>query len=219
MNDETKWIKELSTVADRDEDAVIIITGPERKGGKSNTAGWLGSRIDPDFDESRMCFSGSDFMAKAIELPKGSVLVLDEAIQGGFSRDAMKKSNTDLAKFLIVAGERNLVTIICFPNIKFLDRYVKEHRAQYWILMERRGVGKLHLRRRSDYPGSNRGWHPLGVLRNIPDMKLAPWWGRYLAKKDRTTREVGQAASDETWVPTEQDVKRVAQKVELVLNR
>lgn len=217
MNHE-RWINRLKTIKDRDEDAVILITGPERSGGKSNTAGWLASEIDPAFDETRMCFSGSEFMEKALELPKGSVIVLDEAIEGGFSRDAMKKSNTSLAKFLIVAGERNLVTIINFPNIKFLDRYVKEHRAQYWILMEKRGHGRLHLRRRSDYPGVNRGWQPLGYLRNIPDMSKRPWWGPYLDRKAKTTRDVANSAGDDVWIPSESEVQRVVQKIRRVLN-
>jgi hypothetical protein len=132
------------------------MVGAERVG-KSTLAYMLGRKLDPWFDHTRMVFSGEQFMRLAVTLPKGSVLVLDESISGGFSRDAMSTFNKRLAKFLVVCGERNLILFILFPNRNWLDGYIKDHRSQWEINVKKRGRAVIRKPLRSDF-GSGTFW-------------------------------------------------------------
>ena len=153
-----EWVEDIRSQPRRDSDAVIIVVGREGKG-KSTLAYRLGRVFDPDrFTSDSMYFTGRDFALAATKAPPGSVLVLDEAVDGGFSRDAMSKKNRDLVKFLIVCRQRNLIGVICFPNIKWLDSYIKDHRMDWLITLPKdqpRGVGILSESMPTDFRNSN----------------------------------------------------------------
>src|SRR5687768_12955748 len=106
-----EWIAELRARPGQDNDAVVIITGKERSG-KSTFARWLARKLDPKFSHENVVFSGADFMELAVKSAPGTVIILDESKDGGFSRDAMAAKNKDLAKFLMVCGQRNLICLI-----------------------------------------------------------------------------------------------------------
>ena len=219
MNQTDQWLEEQKRrVLTRDEDRVYLNTGPERVG-KTNTSFWLGKRLDDTFDHTRMVFAADALMALALKVPKGSCIVLDEAITGGFSRDALKNQNKSFVKFLVVAGERNLHTIINFPNIRFLDPYLRHHRAHFWLLGQSRGTALLHRRRRADYEGAKTSWPKMWGISNIPDCS-AVWkdeWEQYLEAKSAAVREVGESADEETYRPSDREVERYAQKWQMLL--
>src|ERR1041384_8164708 len=187
------WIQTLAGLHKSDKDAVVIITGRERTG-KSTMAWTLAKRIDESFGSARMVFTGRDFMQEATKLPKGAALVLDEAIQGGFSRDAMGEQNKALAKFLIVAGERNLVSFVLFPNMRWLDPYISEHRARWWVLVEKRGEALVHEMRRADYRGAKPSWKRLFRIRFKP--VDGPDWDTYLKAKSKLVRNVAKRSDE-----------------------
>lgn len=213
-NDYENWIQTLRGLHESDKDAVVVITGRERTG-KSTMAWTLAKRIDAGFGPGRMVFTGRDFMQEATKLPKGAALVLDEAIQGGFSRDAMGDQNKALAKFLIVAGERNLVSFVLFPNLRWLDPYIAEHRARWWVLVERRGVALVHEMRRADYRGAKPSWKRLFRVNFNP--VEGDDWGIYLKAKSKLVRNVAKRSDELVYVPDDREVEDLAQKVRLVL--
>src|SRR5688500_14826405 len=153
----SKWIATLKAQPGRDSDVVIIVTGKEGVG-KSTFAQWLARQLSPKFSTANVVFSGADFMELAVKLPPGSVIVLDESTEGGYSRDAMTTRNKELTKFLMVSRQRNLICVILFPNIRWLDPYISEHRASHWVLVEKRGVALVHRSKRADYKGAKPSW-------------------------------------------------------------
>lgn len=209
------WIELLAGLHKDDKDAVVVISGRERSG-KSTLAWTLASQVDPSFNAERMVFSGSDFMREATKLPRGRALVLDEAIQGGFSRDAMTDQNRSLAKFLVVAGERNLVSFVLFPNLRWLDPYISEHRARWWVLVERRGVALVHEMRRADYRGSKPSWKRLFRIRF--NEVVGPEWEKYTGLKEKLVRNVANRADDRQYVPDEREVEDLAQKILILMD-
>lgn len=218
MNDESNpyeaWLRTLRGLHLDDKDAVVVITGKERKG-KSTLAWTVAQRVDEGFGPDRMVFSGQDFMRAAVALPKGSALVLDEAVQGGFSRDAMTEKNRSLTKFLVVAGERNLVSFILFPNIRWLDPYIAEHRARWWILIEKRGQALVHEMRAADYRGAKPSWKRLFRIR----FKAVEGddWSAYLKAKSKLVRNEAKKADGQTFVPDDREVESLSVKFQTVI--
>lgn len=216
-----QWIEQnRRAVANSDQDRLYLLCGRERTG-KSNMAMWLGCELDPTFDETRMCFSAQELMQKAEKLPPGSAIVLDEAIKGGFGRDAMAGDNKDLAKFLVVCGTLNLHIIVCFPNIRFLDSYVREHRANWFILMTGRGQGILHRRRPADYPGAKTSWPRMWGIKGVPFMgdERPPLWDGYVGRKRKMVAETAAGADQDKYVPTDHEVEKLAAKCLMVMQR
>lgn len=215
------WIKHnKKAVSEQDQDRVYVLCGRERTG-KSNMAMWLAKQLDPAFNEDRMCFSAQELMQKAEKLPPGSAIVLDEAIKGGFGRDAMAGDNKDLAKFLVVCGTLNLHIIVCFPNLRFLDSYIKDHRANWFILATGRGQGILHRRRPADYPGAKTSWPKMWGINGVPFCgdEWPELWGAYLERKRQMVRDTAAGADQDKYVPTDQEVDKLAQKCQLVMAR
>lgn len=208
-----KWLVSLRAQPGRDNDAVIIVTGKEGVG-KSTFARWLGRQLDRKFSTERVVFSGADFMELAIRLAPGSVIVLDEATEGGYSRDAMTTRNKELTKFLMVSRQRNLISIILFPNIRWLDPYISEHRASHWALIEKRGVALIHAARRADYKGAKPSWRQM--FRTAFPKEEGVDWEAYRAKKAAMVR--GAARSEETpFAPDPKTVARLVRAYRLIL--
>jgi hypothetical protein len=179
------WLDGVRTRHLRDMDTVILICGKERKG-KSTLSFKLARMIDPSFDHTRMVFAATDLIKLATELPKGSAIVLDEAIIGGFSRDAMAKQNKDFVKFLVICGERNLVLFINFPKLKNVDSYIRG-RMHYWILLPEdapRGFAIIHRPLPTDYPWAKDHMKQV-VGFNYGHAEDDPEWGLYLKQKSK----------------------------------
>ncbi len=208
------WIADLRRPANEDVDRVVLLTGLERTG-KSNTALWLARKLDPVFPVDNIVFSARELKALGEKSPPGTVIVLDEAIKGAFSRDAMTEDNKELVRYLVVCGERRLVLIINFPNIKWVDSYITDHRYHWWGLMKRRGVLRLHGRRPSDYRGAKVSRPQWAEFENIPlaDRDL---WMAYLEKKRALVRSV---ALDHEFQLDPLEVEAAARKVVAVLAR
>lgn len=180
-----QWVLDVRKRPSQDKDTVIVITGKERMG-KSTLAFTLGRLLDRGFNHSRMVFAGKDFIELATSSPKGSVIVLDEAITGGFSRDAMSKQNKALVKFLVICGERNLVAVICWPNINYLEKYLREHRMHYWIMIPsgKRGYAMMKEPLPTDMLGARPSDTTLFTFNYGPiDPAKDPEWRAYQSDK------------------------------------
>lgn len=210
----TKWIQRIKQTPDTDNDTVIVITGKEGVG-KSTFARWLAKHINPDFTTAWVVFSGTEFMELAVKLPPGSVIILDEATEGGYSRDAMTTRNKELTKFLMVSRQRRLTTIILFPNIRWLDPYISEHRAAYWALVERRGLALVHRARRADYKGAKPSW--VKMFRTGFNREEGEDWNAYLARK--AAMVTGAARTEESpFVPDPRIIERLVVKFRVILS-
>lgn len=202
-----QWMDRFGDSVRRDNDVVMAVTGDEGSG-KSSIALQMSAYMDPDFDPVRqVVFTADQFTRTAVELPKYSALVLDESISGGFSRDAGSGPNKRLAKFLTVSRERNLFCFLLWPNIRWLDPILKEHRCKWNVHVEKR-VGKAGCRH-VDCRCYAEAW--VRQLRDgefvfDPPKKVFPFrfppavgpvWDAYKKAKDEFVNQVGRGTDDE----------------------
>jgi hypothetical protein len=187
-----QWMDQQVKRIHNDDDLIVVITGDERTG-KSTLAFLMASYMDPLFDPSvQTTFSGGDFSRVGSKLGKYRAVVLDEAIHGGFSRDAPTEANKKLAKFLTVCGERNLIGIICWPKLRWLDPILKEHRCKWNLHVEHRyrdhAVASLRLLRDGE-----RVFDPPFEVFKFPFPRAhGSKWRAYKAAKSAFVTEVGR---------------------------
>lgn len=181
-----QWFDDMrSRVAD-DEDIFLPIFGGERMG-KSTAAFILGHILDEDFNHERMVFEPSSFIAAGSSgIPPGSVVVMDESVQGGLNYDWNTPEAKMLLKWFVVCGERRLVNIMLFPNINWFAKYLRNHRMTYHGLVQKdRVTGKRWFRVFEPLPVDFEGAKPFRKeVCRFPFAKAeGPDWDAYLAKK------------------------------------
>lgn len=67
-------------------------------------------------------------------------ILLDEGANILFNRESMNVKRNYILKFFNVMRFLNSITIICSPNIKFIDKNVKTHRVKSIFYINQRGV-------------------------------------------------------------------------------
>lgn len=123
-----------------DRDHFICVAGKEGTG-KSTLAIQLASVIDPNFRLDKICFRPIDFIKGIRYSQPGDCFVLDEGNLFLFSRESMSDENRFMVKLFALMRQRNLCVIICVPNFFTLDSYVRDHRVDSLIYLQR----KAHL--------------------------------------------------------------------------
>lgn len=187
-----KWMDSQMQKIRRDDDLILVITGDERSG-KSTLAFLMATYMDPSFDPERQTtFSGNDFSRVATQLGKYRAVILDEAIRGGFSRDSPTQDNKQLAKFLTVCGERNLIGIICWPRLRWLDPILKEHRCRWNLHIQSRrrddAIASLRLLRHGERVFDP----PMEIFRFSFPPARGPAWEAYRRAKSNYVGDVGR---------------------------
>lgn len=194
-----RWMDAQKILMKDDWDLPIAITGNERKG-KSSIAFEMALYLDDLFDPAEQTvFTADEFGRKAVNLPKYRALILDEAVSGGFSRDAGSGPNKRLAKFLTVCGDRNLIMFILWPNIRWLDPILKEHRVRFNIHVEKRykthAVAKFRLLRDDDERVYD---YPVTLFRFKFPRAHGAKWQIYKEAKSKFVDATGRGRDDKT---------------------
>lgn len=115
------------------DDCVIMLDGPEGSG-KSTLGFHLCKFLEPDWQpETSLIIDYDDWLDLYQDGREKQVLLLDEGGKLLFSRDAMTGENKHLVEVLQQSRIMNNVLVICCPNIRWLDVYVREHRAVVYI--------------------------------------------------------------------------------------
>ena len=183
--------------AELDFDTMIICLGDEGKG-KSTFAYKFAQALSErqgrgPFRAEFMVFASEGMVELAQEAEPGSIIVLDEAIDGAFSRDAMTGKNKDFVKFLTICRELNHTLIINAPRWGLLDGKVKE-RAHYAVLIEKRGLGKAHVVYTYDYKKKDPSLYDMFLFK-FTKADDAEWWRYKQLKKDFVREKEGNASS------------------------
>lgn len=123
-----------------DKDFLITIDG-DTGTGKSTMALKIAKSVQPDYDmNTQMVFSAEEFLTAINSLPRGSVIVADEAVTMLFSRDFMTNSNKDIVKKLNLVRYKNYIILFLIPNFWDLEKGARE-RMKVWIHIKKRGLG------------------------------------------------------------------------------
>lgn len=113
-------------------DNIILMTGEER-GGKSTLAQQIAEEIEPGYPADRIVFKIEDFERHIEELPRGSVIIFDEAGFDLFSQEWYESYQKRIIKKLTVLGERKLVIFLLLPHRMKLNSGLRERRVPFWI--------------------------------------------------------------------------------------
>lgn len=154
----------IRTSTKQNRDCVIIISG-ETGVGKS-TLGYnilkKYLKLKPDVDirrifEKHFVYTRRRLIEKIKTIRKGSIIIIDEAINALFRRDFMKGKQKELIKLLNMCRDRNLVLIFNIPNFWDLDTTIRDFRIRLWIYVDERGEAYIFAPDRN--PFVKDPWH------------------------------------------------------------
>lgn len=187
------YVSNLRRLAERqNQDACIAITGYEGSG-KSTLALKLARWLQPDFTAAQVCFDAETMLERVQKAPRYSVVMLDEAVNGLYAREAMAMDNRVLTTAAMVARARNLYWILCIPHLHNLDPYFREHRVRSWWYVIQHGEALGHVPKRSPYYPDTY-WEP---FMRYQYTRCWDWlWEPYDAEKQRYILEKLGADSD-----------------------
>lgn len=115
--------------------------------GKSTMAIQWSSLIDPKFNVEKTCFYKKEFFEALRDVEPKSSILLDEGGTMLFSREAMKTENIQMNKIFMIIRAKRLNLSICIPNFYTLDSYIREHRTNMLIHINKVGHYKAILPR------------------------------------------------------------------------
>jgi len=125
-------LKLAKTTIHKDWDMIFCVDGPEGSG-KSVLTMQMAYACDPSFNNSRVCFTPSEFRKAILTANKYQAVVYDEAYTGLSSRATMSLINRTLISMLAEIRQRNLFVFIVMPTFFDLDKYVALWRSRALI--------------------------------------------------------------------------------------
>lgn len=139
-----------------DNDIKIIIQGKNSQTGigKTTLAIELCRWIDQnEWNAERKAFIDVDnYLSDYLDFERGSALLLDEIGAGADSRRATSTSNVELTQGWQLLRSRNIATVATLPSTNMMDPRLLEL-ADWWILVESRGIAKPHRIQVNDFNG------------------------------------------------------------------
>jgi len=201
----------------RDLKCVITQRDSETGGGKTtlavflalswDTKGWDGDKkgtVDPE-----------EFLGTYPDLPKHSVLVLDEAEELD-ARRSMASENVDFSHYWMAMRVRQVVSILTLPSTSALDTRLWEL-ADVWINVECRGRATLYDIGVNSFSGDMITKEMCGL--EWPDLSSHPEMQKLdrqkAAKIERGLAEIDDSTDEETDPEdaTREEKKRIAQQL------
>lgn len=210
----TDWLNDCRRVVARDQDNIILFTGPEGEG-KSTLLFQVMTALDPEFGADRAHFGIADFLSnvrppgghETYQQRKRSLGVGDWSVAAdeleADSRASMTTLNRRFNKFLREGRGLNLHIGICFPRAFRLDQAIFEDRVRYHIHVPKRGTFKLKERRdviERQPSGEERAlvrWIDRGTFPFHENPATNPQWRLYKAKKADHMSTLGEDFSSE----------------------
>ena len=193
--------KEIEDRLRNDNDAKIIIQGTNSQTGIGKTT--LAIQMCRIFDQTERGWSAEekafldvgDYLDAHLEFEKGSALLLDEIEAGADNRRAMSQENVDLSQGWATLRARNMVTVATLPSVSMLDKRMLEL-ADYWVLVESRGVAKPYRVVVNDFKPSklpSRQQFPGGMKLSFDDLPAGDEDKKYLDSiKDDMVRDLSK---------------------------
>ena len=121
--------------------------------GKTSLAVWLAHAWDWNgYNPDNATVFVNEYLARYMEAPQGSVLIMDEAEQLD-SRRSMSNKNVNFANKWQQLRYRQVDSILTLPTTSALDKRLEEL-ADAWINVHHRGFGVVHRIKVDDYDKS-----------------------------------------------------------------
>jgi len=184
-------VNQLQARLRADYDFYCVVTGLEGVG-KSSLALQLAYAVDPTFTHEAIAWDVDEVVKTAIRLPPLSSILLDEAFDAAFNRQAMSGANKKWVKFIGTARARNLGIFVCFPRFQSLDPYSREHRVTHWINVTARG--RATLRTPVELPDGTKTWSSKYILR-FRDATYLPFYQAYKEAKMEYVNKQGESGA------------------------
>ena len=122
--------------------ANLIFVG-DTGSGKSYSAISLGEQVDTNFSADRIVFTAKDFVALInSDLPKGSVVIFDDAGLGIPAREWQGIAAKIFGKLLQGFRYKNLISLITVPDMSFIERQSRTLMHLYLEASDVQGVMK-----------------------------------------------------------------------------
>ena len=211
-----------TAVRDEDRDYFIVIIGKERTG-KSSLAEKIAGILKEhglSFDVSDIVFERGDFARRVLARKKGDsgVIWADEGMMIFHALEGNQKDAKKVYKLVSAMGSKNLVVIICIPDVLSLHKYIREHRMDMLIKVYKRGVYAVYGQKGSravvefrKNPNSfKKRRKPMYLYREQFGKAKGTVWDAYLKKKEAQVEEY-----DDFEKELEEEVNDKAEKVEV----
>lgn len=166
-------------------DIVFLVTGRERRGKSVLLLHCLDDLGVKSLDGCLTLY-GFKFHETVHNAGFDQVVALDEAGEALFSRDSMKEENKRLVKTFQTCGYKRLITFLVLPNMKFIDRYFREHRIDGLFNVYERGKFNFFDRKRIEREIFK--WRYIPIERHKSD-SFTDYKGRLRAEYDRLKHE------------------------------
>ncbi len=178
----------------QDRDLVIAITGEEGSG-KSTLGLSLSLIANPKFSiDSDILYNVEDITERLKTVGRYKTLLLDEAVEFAFSRNAMKREQKKMIQTFMQVRQKNLFFILLIPNFSDMDKYFRKWRIKRWLHVKKRGTYLSHSPSRNLY-SSDIFWEQkyVGHFGRLE----GEVWEKYLNRKKRAFEFVNHSEKEE----------------------
>ena len=122
----------------RDWDFIIVITGSgNTRVGKSllaqQVAYYFAYNLGTKFDLENVVWDSEELIEKALEMPKNSVIIYDEAREGLESKKAIEKESRGLFDFFSQNGALNQIIILVMPDFFEMSKGIAVNRSIFLL--------------------------------------------------------------------------------------
>lgn len=196
---------------DRDLDSKILITSHNSKPGLGKTT--LGIKLARALDrngwnaEEKAFLDPHDYMQAYDEVPRGSVLIIDELEASADNRRSNSGVNVDLSHAWATKRYRNIISIGTLPTTSMLDSRMVEL-SDYRINVLRRGAAKAFEIKIPDFPPHRPWQEPMDGVIDFTDLPDDDPDKRHLDDLKVEFTQVGKS-----WY-TEREYQRMQKRVE-----
>lgn len=122
----------------RDWDAIGLIVGGERTG-KSTFAHIVCSIVDPAYCTSRIVFPTAELQMAISRAKPYSAVCQDEGAETWLAMDTNTQGGQETKRIFMEMGFKNLFIVICLPDIRLAEKYLKTHRIKFLVRIPKRG--------------------------------------------------------------------------------
>lgn len=124
----------LKKASFKDWDFKLLISGSGMtRTGKSTLASQIALVLDPKVDIDRVIFRGDKLIEKALECPKNSAVIYDEAKEGLDSKKAMTSYSMNITDYFSECGWLNQFLIVVLPEFFDLNKSVALNQSIFLI--------------------------------------------------------------------------------------